>query len=36
MTEFTKLGLSATTLQAVADTGYTEATPIQATGMAEA
>ncbi|MBN8552530.1 MAG: DEAD/DEAH box helicase [Caulobacterales bacterium] len=30
MTEFTKLGLSASTLKAVADTGYTEATPIQA------
>ena len=29
MTEFTKLGLSASTLKAVADTGYTEATPIQ-------
>jgi len=29
MTEFTKLGLSATTLKAVAETGYTEATPIQ-------
>ena len=33
MTEFTKLGLSATTLQAVADTGYTEATPIQASAI---
>ncbi|WP_396593149.1 DEAD/DEAH box helicase [Brevundimonas sp. R86498] len=30
MTEFSKLGLSPTTLQAVADTGYTTATPIQA------
>ncbi|MBU1348286.1 MAG: DEAD/DEAH box helicase [Alphaproteobacteria bacterium] len=30
MTEFSQLGLSPTTLQAVADTGYTEATPIQA------
>ncbi|WP_122465290.1 MULTISPECIES: DEAD/DEAH box helicase [Brevundimonas] len=30
MTEFTTLGLSPTTLKAVADTGYTEATPIQA------
>jgi len=29
MTEFSKLGLSPTTLQAVADTGYTVATPIQ-------
>jgi superfamily II DNA/RNA helicase len=29
MTEFSQLGLSATTLQAVADTGYTTATPIQ-------
>lgn len=29
MTEFSKLGLSPTTLQAVADTGYTTATPIQ-------
>jgi superfamily II DNA/RNA helicase len=29
MTEFSKLGLSPTTLQAVADTGYTDATPIQ-------
>ena len=33
MTEFTKLGLSATTLQAVAETGYTEATPIQASAI---
>ncbi|MNX60427.1 ATP-dependent RNA helicase RhlE [compost metagenome] len=33
MTEFTKLGLSATTLKAVADTGYTEATPIQAAAI---
>ncbi|MGH7026820.1 DEAD/DEAH box helicase [Brevundimonas sp.] len=33
MTEFTKLGLSATTLKAVADTGYTEATPIQASAI---
>ncbi|HEY8574490.1 DEAD/DEAH box helicase [Phenylobacterium sp.] len=30
MTEFTELGLSPATLQAVADTGYTTATPIQA------
>ena len=30
MTEFSKLGLSPTTLQAIADTGYTNATPIQA------
>jgi superfamily II DNA/RNA helicase len=30
MTDFTQLGLSAPTLQAVADTGYTVATPIQA------
>ena len=30
MTEFSDLGLSAPTLQAVADTGYTTATPIQA------
>ncbi|CAN1504653.1 SrmB Superfamily II DNA and RNA helicases [Caulobacteraceae bacterium] len=30
MTEFSQLGLSASTLQAVADTGYTTATPIQA------
>jgi superfamily II DNA/RNA helicase len=30
MTEFSDLGLSPTTLQAVADTGYTTATPIQA------
>lgn len=29
MTEFSKLGLSPTTLQAIADTGYTNATPIQ-------
>ncbi|MEG2730479.1 DEAD/DEAH box helicase, partial [Brevundimonas sp.] len=29
MTEFSKLGLSPTTLQAIAETGYTEATPIQ-------
>ena len=29
MTEFSKLGLSPTTLQAVEDTGYTNATPIQ-------
>lgn len=29
MTEFTDLGLSAATLKAVADTGYTTATPIQ-------
>ncbi|KPF79276.1 RNA helicase [Brevundimonas sp. AAP58] len=30
MTEFSQLGLSPTTLQAVVDTGYTTATPIQA------
>ena len=30
MTDFSELGLSAPTLQAVADTGYTVATPIQA------
>ena len=30
MTEFSELGLSPTTLQAVAATGYTTATPIQA------
>ena len=30
MTDFSTLGLSPATLQAVADTGYTEATPIQA------
>jgi len=30
MTEFSELGLSPPTLQAVADTGYTSATPIQA------
>jgi superfamily II DNA/RNA helicase len=30
MTEFSQLGLSPTTLKAVADTGYTVATPIQA------
>ena len=30
MTEFSDLGLSASTLKAVADTGYTTATPIQA------
>src|SRR5215468_297696 len=30
MTEFSELGLSPVTLQAVADTGYTTATPIQA------
>ncbi|MDO9472103.1 MAG: DEAD/DEAH box helicase, partial [Caulobacter sp.] len=29
MTEFSQLGLSASTLKAVADTGYTTATPIQ-------
>jgi superfamily II DNA/RNA helicase len=33
MTEFTDLGLSPTTLQAVADTGYTTATPIQAAAI---
>src|SRR5579862_3755613 len=30
MTDFSELGLSGPTLQAVADTGYTTATPIQA------
>src|SRR5271170_5446645 len=30
MTDFSELGLSAPTLKAVADTGYTTATPIQA------
>ena len=30
MTDFSDLGLSPTTLKAVADTGYTTATPIQA------
>ena len=33
MTEFSMLGLSATTLKAVADTGYTTATPIQASAI---
>ncbi|QYF87791.1 DEAD/DEAH box helicase [Brevundimonas sp. PAMC22021] len=33
MTEFTTLGLSPTTLQAVAETGYTTATPIQASAI---
>jgi superfamily II DNA/RNA helicase len=33
MTEFSQLGLSATTLKAVADTGYTTATPIQAAAI---
>lgn len=33
MTEFNQLGLSPTTLQAVADTGYTTATPIQAAAI---
>ena len=33
MTEFTNLGLSPTTLQAVAETGYTTATPIQASAI---
>jgi superfamily II DNA/RNA helicase len=33
MTEFSQLGLSPTTLQAVADTGYTTATPIQAAAI---
>jgi len=33
MTEFSQLGLSPTTLQAVADTGYTTATPIQASAI---
>ncbi|MDB5439276.1 MAG: helicase, partial [Caulobacteraceae bacterium] len=33
MTEFSDLGLSATTLKAVADTGYTTATPIQASAI---
>ncbi len=33
MTEFSQLGLSPTTLQAIADTGYTTATPIQAAAI---
>ncbi|MDB5456320.1 MAG: box helicase domain protein [Caulobacter sp.] len=33
MTEFSELGLSPTTLKAVADTGYTTATPIQAAAI---
>ncbi len=33
MTEFSQLGLSPTTLKAVADTGYTTATPIQASAI---
>ena len=33
MTEFSLLGLSPTTLKAVADTGYTTATPIQASAI---
>src|SRR5690606_11372512 len=33
MTEFSDLGLAANTLQAVADTGYTTATPIQAAAI---
>ncbi|MDP3658129.1 MAG: DEAD/DEAH box helicase, partial [Brevundimonas sp.] len=33
MTEFSMLGLSPTTLKAVADTGYTTATPIQASAI---
>ncbi|MDO1558630.1 DEAD/DEAH box helicase [Brevundimonas sp. 2R-24] len=33
MTEFSELGLSATTLKAVAETGYTTATPIQAAAI---
>ena len=33
MTEFSQLGLSPTTLQAVSDTGYTIATPIQAAAI---
>jgi len=33
MTEFSQLGLSASTLAAVADTGYTTATPIQASAI---
>ena len=33
MTEFSELGLSPATLQAVADTGYTTATPIQAAAI---
>jgi len=36
MTEFADLGLSALTLQAVADTGYTTATPIQAEAIPHA
>jgi len=33
MTDFSQLGLSATTLKAVADNGYTTATPIQASAI---
>ncbi len=36
MTEFSELGLSPTTLKAVADTGYTTATPIQAEAIPHA
>ena len=36
MTEFSELGLSPATLQAVADTGYTTATPIQAEAIPHA
>ena len=36
MTEFSELGLSAATLRAVADTGYTTATPIQAEAIPHA
>jgi superfamily II DNA/RNA helicase len=36
MTEFSELGLSSATLQAVADTGYTTATPIQAEAIPHA
>src|SRR5512143_3762188 len=36
MTEFSQLGLSPATLQAVADTGYTTATPIQAEAIPHA
>ena len=36
MTEFTELGLSPATLQAIVDTGYTTATPIQAEAIPQA
>src|SRR6201996_8807537 len=36
MTEFSELGLSPATLQAIADTGYTTATPIQAEAIPHA